>query len=93
MTVGSGHVPVRTCVGCRERDDKRGLVRFVAVAGRATRVGASGSVVGRGAYVHRDPGCVAAALKGGGLARALRTRVDAGEAVRLQAEIGRTTGL
>ena len=69
----TAHVPVRTCVGCRERGDKRDLVRFVAVAGGSVRMDLRGSEPGRGAYVHHRRACLEAALSQGALARALRT--------------------
>ena len=43
VVVPTAHVPARTCVGCRERGDKRDLVRFVAVAGGSVRMDLRGS--------------------------------------------------
>jgi predicted RNA-binding protein YlxR (DUF448 family) len=51
------------------------------------RVDAVGTAPGRGAYVHRDPACVGAALRRGGLASALRTGLAQEELARLRREI------
>jgi predicted RNA-binding protein YlxR (DUF448 family) len=51
------------------------------------RVDRSGSAAGRGAWLHRDPACIDAALAKGGLARALRTGLGADELGRLRDDI------
>ena len=53
------HVPVRTCVGCRERRPKQDLVRFV-VGRKGIAVGTAG---GRGRYLCRNTSCLEAALR------------------------------
>src|SRR5690606_7647452 len=63
--------PVRTCVGCRARDSRSALVRVVAVDNVAT-IDERASMPGRGAWVHPDPSCVAAALRRRAFVRALR---------------------
>lgn len=83
----AAHVPVRTCVGCRERAAKADLLRLVVGAGGSVRVDPSGSEPGRGAYVHRRRPCVEAALSLGALARGLRTGLDEHEAATLRAYI------
>ncbi len=61
---------MRTCVGCRRKAEKSELVRLVwqqtCVVDPAQRE------PGRGAYLHRGPDCLAAALKRRSLGRALR---------------------
>ena len=49
--------PVRTCVGCRTREDKPALVRVVMVDAELA-VDRAGRLPGRGAYVHPDLACV-----------------------------------
>jgi hypothetical protein len=85
--VGSAHVPVRTCVGCRGRAPKRELLRLVVDPDGAIRVDPSGRAQGRGAYVHRDAGCAEAALRRGALARALRAGAPAQGAATLRTQI------
>jgi uncharacterized protein len=78
--------PERSCVGCRERATRGELVR-VARTPAGVRVDPHGSAPGRGAYVHRDPACVAAALRKGAIASALRTGLSQEELARLKDQI------
>jgi predicted RNA-binding protein YlxR (DUF448 family) len=71
--------PVRTCLGCRRRDDQRRLLRLVA--DRTTVVvDPRRRAPGRGAYVHPDPACVALAVKKRAFGRTLRAPVEAAAA-------------
>jgi predicted RNA-binding protein YlxR (DUF448 family) len=72
---GAPGAPVRTCVGCRRRAGQDELLRVVA-DGESVAVDARRRAPGRGAYVHPDPACVAAAVKRRAFGRALRTTVD-----------------
>ena len=81
------HVPERTCVGCRGRAPKSELLRLSLGLDGVVRADPPGSLAGRGAYVHRDPACVDEAIRRGGVARALRTRLDEGGAATLRADI------
>jgi predicted RNA-binding protein YlxR (DUF448 family) len=64
--------PVRTCVGCRGRDNKTDLVRLVAADG-SIRVDLRQVAPGRGAYLHRDRDCWEQAYRRRTLSRVLRT--------------------
>jgi predicted RNA-binding protein YlxR (DUF448 family) len=83
--------PVRTCVGCRTATSKDALIRVVA-GPHGPIVDAAGTMAGRGAYVHRDLGCVALAVERRGFARALHTEAAGGEAVRLRDDLERLIG-
>ena len=83
----AAHVPLRTCVGCRERGEKAGLVRIVVVDGDTIRVDRSGSTPGRGAYLHPDRACVEAAIDRGSLSRALRVGLNEHGAATLRADL------
>ena len=78
--------PERSCVGCRERAPKAELLRLVR-SGDGVRVDPLGRAPGRGAYVHRDPGCVDAAVRRRALAGALRVGLAEEELARLRNEI------
>ena len=78
--------PERSCVGCRERAPKGELLR-IARTPSGVRLDPTGTEPGRGAYVHRDPACVRAALRKGVIARALRTGVHERELATLRNEI------
>jgi len=62
-------VPIRTCVGCRARDARVHLVRFVAHAGAIVH---AARLNGRGAYVHPRRACLEAFARRGGFVRSLR---------------------
>lgn len=51
------HVPVRTCVSCRESGSKRGLTRIVRKPEGEVRIDPTGKLNGRGAYVCDKPAC------------------------------------
>ena len=65
-------VPIRTCAGCRRRDEQPNLVRYVLVDGAPTRDDARRRP-GRGAWLHDDEACFASALKTG-FSRSFRQR-------------------
>ncbi|GAB2597085.1 YlxR family protein [Microlunatus antarcticus] len=68
--------PVRTCLGCRRRDEVDHLLRVVA-AGTTVVVDPRRRAPGRGAYVHPDAACVALAVKKRAFGRMLRAPVEA----------------
>ena len=84
--------PERTCVGCRVKAPKAELLRFVRQVGGEATVDPSGSAPGRGAYVHRDVGCVEAAVRSRAFTRALRTGLTADAAARLGNDLQRVIG-
>jgi predicted RNA-binding protein YlxR (DUF448 family) len=63
--------PVRTCVGCRVRTAKSDLLRVVAVDGSVIP-DPSGAAPGRGAHLHPDHECLAAAERRRAFGKALR---------------------
>jgi hypothetical protein len=64
-------VPQRICVGCQQTRGKKELIRIVRTPDLQVRIDTSGKLSGRGAYICRDPGCLALALSGKKLQRAL----------------------
>ncbi len=80
------HVPVRTCIVCRESWPKRSLVRVVAVPERGLVIDPSGKAAGRGAYLCRNPGCWEEAVASRDLmSRALRVAVPQEDKAALEA--------
>ncbi len=79
------HVPQRTCVGCREVNAKRQLVRVVRTAGGQVEVDPTGKAAGRGAYLHERRACWAHALERGSLEQALRMTITDADRDRLRA--------
>ena len=67
--------PQRRCVSCRGAAPKSMLIRLARQPNGEIVIGADAA--GRGAYLHRDPGCVAAAVSNPKLlSRALRRQVS-----------------
>ncbi|WP_447040306.1 DUF448 domain-containing protein [Streptomyces sp. DSM 118878] len=65
--------PERTCVGCRERAAQSGLLRIVEKEG-ACVPDPSGTLPGRGAYVHPALVCLDLAVRRRAFPRAFRVR-------------------
>jgi uncharacterized protein len=72
-------VPVRTCIGCRSREEKVRLIRIVLRDG-GVAVDVRQREAGRGAYLHPRPECLEQALKRRSLGRALRSEIDGQQA-------------
>ena len=76
------HVPQRTCVGCREIQPKRRMIRVVRTAD-GVRVDPTSKLAGRGSYLHDRRECWERGLKGA-LAHALKTTLTADDKTRLE---------
>jgi len=65
----------RTCVGCRNEEGKRELLRIVRTPEGDLRIDLGGKATGRGAYLCKNPECLQAARKRDALSRALKVKV------------------
>lgn len=79
--------PTRTCVVCRTARDKKDLLRVVRTSQGDIGFDRTGRLAGRGAYVCASKECIAAGLRKGRLAAALKTRVDAETCEGLETEL------
>jgi uncharacterized protein len=70
------HIPVRTCVSCREKDAKREFVRIVRTPEQTVVIDPTGKQNGRGAYLCRRKSCWEKAASGTVLDRALKVELD-----------------
>jgi uncharacterized protein len=77
------HVPIRTCVVCREKAGKREFVRVVRTE-QGIQIDSSGKMNGRGAYLCDREGCWETAVKTDILAKALRTSLTEEDRERLR---------
>ena len=68
-------IPLRKCIGCGEMKEKNTLVRVVKTKEGEFLLDALGKANGRGAYLCRDPLCLAKAKKNRGLERSLKGRI------------------
>ena len=73
--VRAKHVPVRTCVSCRESSAKRTLTRIVRTPDGEVRIDSTGKMNGRGAYLCDKPACWGKAVSTPVLARALNVEL------------------
>ncbi|NMA92395.1 MAG: YlxR family protein [Firmicutes bacterium] len=68
-------VPLRTCVGCREKKSKRELIRIVRTPAGEVTVDLTGKQSGRGAYICPRVACLEKAIKGRRLEKNLRVPI------------------
>ena len=66
------HTPIRTCVACRETNEKRDLLRVVRDTEGILRYDPKGKISGRGAYVCAQASCILLARKQKKLERSLK---------------------
>ena len=64
-------IPQRQCMGCRERKNKRDMIRVVRQTNGEVSLDFSGKLNGRGAYICPDPECLKKARKAKSLDRSL----------------------
>lgn len=79
------HVPLRTCIACKESKAKRDLVRIVRAADGTVQVDETSKRAGRGAYVCRTRVCWEQVQRKGLLEYALKTRLTDGDREGLKA--------
>jgi predicted RNA-binding protein YlxR (DUF448 family) len=77
------HVPLRTCIACRERHPKRELIRIVRRPDGTLDIDPKGKLAGRGAYLCRNRQCWEEALQPGRLSQALKCQVSAEDVAAL----------
>lgn len=69
-------VPLRMCVGCREKRSKRELTRIVRTPAGEVQIDPTGKKSGRGAYICSNPVCLDKVIKNKVLEKALEVRID-----------------
>jgi uncharacterized protein len=79
------HIPLRTCIACRETRGKRDLVRVVRTIDKGVLVDPTGKLAGRGAYLCRARICWEQALTGQRLGAALKTVIATEDVAALRA--------
>ena len=81
------HVPLRSCIACREKLPKRELIRIVRTPEGSLRIDPKGKRAGRGAYLCRKWQCSETALQPRRLSQALKSKVGAAEVEALKASV------
>jgi predicted RNA-binding protein YlxR (DUF448 family) len=77
------HVPLRTCVQCRQVRSKRDLTRIVRTPQGTIEIDERGKAAGRGAYLCRNRSCWEGAVGHERLEHALKTKLSAADKERL----------
>ena len=80
-------IPQRQCMGCRERMDKKALIRVVRTTEGNVMLDFSGKVNGRGAYICPKADCLKKARKSKALDRSLEVTIPEEVYDRLEREI------
>lgn len=80
-------IPQRQCMGCRERMDKRALIRVVRTPEGTVQLDFSGKLNGRGAYICPKAECLKKAQKSKALDRSLEVTIPDEVYARLEKEI------
>ena len=83
-------IPQRQCMGCRERKEKRLLIRVVRTTEGTVRLDFCGKLNGRGAYLCPNTECLNKAIKAKALERSLETPIppEVVEQLRKEMEAG-----
>ena len=68
-------IPMRQCMGCRERREKRQMIRVVRCTDGSVSLDFSGKLNGRGAYICPDLECLKKAQKSKALDRSLEVTI------------------
>ena len=85
-------IPQRQCMGCRERKEKRAMIRVVRCTDGSVNLDFSGKLNGRGAYVCPDGECLKKALRSKALDRSLEVTIPEEVIARLQKEMEGANG-
>ena len=80
-------IPMRQCMGCRERREKRQMIRVVRGTDGNVSLDFSGKLNGRGAYICPSMECLKKARKSKALDRSLEVEIPEEVYDRLQGEM------
>ncbi len=78
---------LRQCVGCREMHEKNEMIRILRTTEGEILIDRTGKKNGRGAYLCKDPVCLALALKNRGLEKSFRQKIPPETVETLKREI------
>jgi hypothetical protein len=81
--VKARHVPQRTCIGCRKKQNKQVMIRLVHTPDGRIEPDTLGKMSGRGTYLCKDIKCWENGLKGSRLEHSLKTSINQQEKNRL----------
>ena len=80
-------IPQRQCMGCRERKEKREMIRVVRGPEGGVSLDFRGKAPGRGAYICPDMACLKKAVRSKALERSLEVAIPEEIYARLEQEM------
>ena len=80
-------IPQRQCMGCRERKEKRELIRVVRAPDGGVSLDFRGKAPGRGAYICPEMACLKKAIRSKALERSLEVPIPEEIYARLKKEM------
>ena len=80
-------IPQRQCMGCRERKEKRELIRVVRAPDGGVSLDFRGKAPGRGAYICPEAACLKKAIRSKALERSLEVAIPEEIYARLEQEM------
>ena len=80
-------IPQRQCMGCRERKEKREMIRVVRSPEGNVSLDFGGKLNGRGAYLCPNPDCLKRAIRSKALDRSLEVTIPEEVYARLEKEM------
>ena len=80
-------IPQRQCMGCRERKEKREMIRVVRSPEGNVSLDFGGKLNGRGAYLCPNPDCLKRAIRSKALDRSLEVTIPDEVYARLEKEM------
>ena len=80
-------IPQRQCMGCRERKNKREMIRVVRSPEGNVSLDFGGKAPGRGAYLCPNPECLKRAIRSKALDRSLEITIPEAVYTRLEKEM------
>ena len=80
-------IPQRQCMGCRERREKRQMIRVVRTPEGGVTLDFGGKMNGRGAYICPNSECLKKALRSKALDRSLEVTIPEEVIARLEKEM------
>ena len=80
-------IPQRQCMGCRERNEKREMMRVVRSPEGNVSLDFGGKLNGRGAYLCPNPECLKRAIRSKALDRSLEVTIPEEVYARLEKEM------
>ena len=69
------YIPLRRCMGCNEKKEKKELIRIVNV-NNVAQIDLTGKKEGRGAYICRNEECLNKAIKNKRLSKSLKLDIN-----------------